>query len=256
MTARKILIVDDDPDTRQALSIRLRASGYEPVVAADAMSAVGIARRELPALVLLDLGLPGGDGFSVMARLKQLQPVASIPIIVLSARDAANHRARALADGAVEYFEKPADNDKLLAAIAHYAHSPSANAAQSGPKQRILIVEDDRDTQRGLIVRLQASGYDTMVASDGVSALSAAQKQKPDLVLLDLGLPGGDGFTVMERLRTLTALSTIPIVVVSAREPASNRERALKAGAVAYLQKPADNDELLGVIRHALLGTA
>ena len=79
-----------------------------------------------------------------------------------------------------------------------------------------------------------------------------ARKHEPDLIILDLGLPGGDGFVVMERLKLIPSLAVIPIIVVSARDVRTNQERALKAGAKAFLQKPVDNAELLAVIRQAL----
>ena len=87
---------------------------------------------------------------------------------------------------------------------------------------------------------------------DALSAVTEARKQSPDLILLDLGLPAGDGFVVMERFKRLPALATIPIIVISARDAYSNQHRAIKAGALAFLQKPVDNVELLAVIRHAL----
>ncbi len=119
-------------------------------------------------------------------------------------------------------------------------------------KKKILIVDDDPDLRRGLNVRLRANNYETVFATDGMSAISVAQKERPDLVVLDLGLPAGDGFTVMERFKAIAPLSVVPVIVVSARDPQVNRDRALKAGAEAYLQKPVDNDELLSAIRKAL----
>jgi DNA-binding response OmpR family regulator len=82
--------------------------------------------------------------------------------------------------------------------------------------------------------------------------MSEARKCEPDLIILDLGLPAGDGFIVMERLKKLPSLALIPVIVVSARDVRVNRERALKAGAKAFLQKPMDDAELLAVIRKAL----
>jgi DNA-binding response OmpR family regulator len=118
--------------------------------------------------------------------------------------------------------------------------------------KKILIIEDDADVRLGYHIRLKANNYDTFFASDALASVSEARKHQPDLIILDLGLPGGDGFVVMDRLKTNPHLAVIPIIVVSARDPYANRERALKAGAKAFLQKPVDNGELLAVIRQAL----
>ena len=118
--------------------------------------------------------------------------------------------------------------------------------------KKILIVDDDPDVRQGLNVRLRANHYDTFFAGDALSSMSEARKHEPDLIILDLGLPAGDGFLVMERLKAIPALAVIPIIVVSARDVMANKERAMKAGAKAYLQKPVDNAELLKVIRRAL----
>jgi DNA-binding response OmpR family regulator len=118
--------------------------------------------------------------------------------------------------------------------------------------KRILIVEDDPDVRKGMHLRLKANHYDTFFAADALSSLVEARKHEPDLIILDLGLPAGDGFVVMERLNAIPALSVIPVIVVSARAGLENQARALKAGAKAFLEKPVDNAELLAVIRQAL----
>jgi DNA-binding response OmpR family regulator len=118
--------------------------------------------------------------------------------------------------------------------------------------KKILIVDDDPDVRQGMNVRLKANHYDIFFAGDAISSISEAVKNEPDLIILDLGLPAGDGFVVMERLMAIPSLPLIPIIVVSARDVLANKERALKAGAKAYLQKPVDNVELLKVIRRAL----
>ncbi len=119
-------------------------------------------------------------------------------------------------------------------------------------QKTILIVDDDPELRLGLHIRLKACGYKVVFAVDGVSSISAARTQAPDLILLDLGLPAGDGFTVMERLRASDSMSLIPILVLSARDRGTNRDRALKAGARAFLQKPVDTADLLAAIRRAL----
>jgi DNA-binding response OmpR family regulator len=119
-------------------------------------------------------------------------------------------------------------------------------------KKKILIVDDDPDIRLGMNVRLRANQYDTFFAADALSCLSEARKHEPDLIILDLGLPAGDGFIVMERLQKIPALAVIPVIVISARDIRVNRERAIKAGAKTFLQKPVDDAELLGWIRQAL----
>jgi DNA-binding response OmpR family regulator len=118
--------------------------------------------------------------------------------------------------------------------------------------KKILIVEDDPDVRQGLSLRLRANGYDIFFAGDVVTSLIEARKHQPDLIILDLGLPAGDGFLVIERLKAAEALAAIPIIVVSARAGVANQERALAAGVKAFLQKPVDNGELLEVIQKTL----
>src|ERR1700722_8665104 len=118
--------------------------------------------------------------------------------------------------------------------------------------KKILIVDDDPDIRRGMHVRLKANDYDTFFAADAFSSVVEARKHRPDLIILDLGLPAGDGFIVMERLAKVPFLAVIPIIVVSARDGLGNQKRAIDAGAKAFLQKPVDDNQLLAVIRQAL----
>ena len=118
--------------------------------------------------------------------------------------------------------------------------------------KKILVVDDDMDLLRGLNVRLKANGYNAVFASDGISAISVARKEKPDLIILDIGLPAGNDFTVMQRLRALIPLAAIPVIILTARDPWNNEERAISAGAETFLQKPFDNDVLFEAIRTVL----
>jgi DNA-binding response OmpR family regulator len=118
--------------------------------------------------------------------------------------------------------------------------------------KKILIVDDDEHLVLGLAAKLKAKGYAVVSAPDGVAAVVMARQEAPDLILLDLGLPAGDGFLVLERLKAMTDLLATPVIVLSARDPANNKQRALQAGAVAFFQKPPDNREFLAEIQHAL----
>jgi DNA-binding response OmpR family regulator len=120
-------------------------------------------------------------------------------------------------------------------------------------QRKVLIVEDDADI-RGLVnLRLRERSYETAYATDGISAVAVARREQPDLIVLDLGLPAGDGYTVMERLHSIAALAAVPIVVITARDAASNRDKAAASGAAAFVEKPIDFDRLLELI-DSLLG--
>ena len=119
---------------------------------------------------------------------------------------------------------------------------------------KILVVEDDSDVRIGMAAVLRRSGYEAVFAEDGVGAISIALKEAPDVILLDLGLPAGDGFVVLERLKKNVNLSTIPVIVLSARNPRDNEQRALKAGALTYFQKPIETEELFQVIERTING--
>jgi DNA-binding response OmpR family regulator len=123
-------------------------------------------------------------------------------------------------------------------------------------EKQVLIIDDDQHLVLGLTARLKANGYKVISAADGISAIAVARKKAPDLVILDLGLPAGDGFLVLERMRNLADLAPIPVIVLSARDPADNKKRALDAGAAAFFQKPPENHEFLSAIRQALGETA
>ena len=116
----------------------------------------------------------------------------------------------------------------------------------------ILIVEDDRDLLLAMTVRMIAQGFTILSAKDAASAIQSAAMNKPDLILLDLGLPDNNGFIVMEVVSQLRSVATVPIIVVSARPAEVYREAALLAGAKAYFQKPFDNDALMSAIRQEI----
>jgi CheY-like chemotaxis protein len=119
-------------------------------------------------------------------------------------------------------------------------------------KPKILIIDDDTDLRRALHIRLRSHGYDTVFAGDGLDAIKTALREMPDLILLDLGLPAGDGFVVMERLKKNTLLSCIPVIVLTARELRGNLDKSLAAGCFAFFQKPADNGDLMSAVERAL----
>jgi DNA-binding response OmpR family regulator len=247
----KVLIVEDDPDARRVMQLAVGAGGYQAILAADGVSALQAAKRENPAAIVLDLGLPGGDGFSVLERLAAASTLSAIPVVVVSGKDSA--RARALAGGAVAFLGKPIDGAALLGAIARVVSSAGATpAAAAVEESKVLIIEDDADLRHVLSLRLRTKGIQVVTAADASSAMTVAVRERPQAVILDLGLPGGDGMVLLERLKKNPQLAGVPVVVLSARDASSHREAALARGAVAYVQKPFDDQALMDTILSAL----
>jgi len=119
-------------------------------------------------------------------------------------------------------------------------------------RPKVMIVDDDPALRQALHLRLRSVQYQTVCASDGYSALSLAQRERPDVIILDLGLPAGDGFAVLRHMQEFPNLALIPVIVLTARDPQGNKQRALDAGAVAFFQKPADNNRLFCMIQLCL----
>ena len=118
--------------------------------------------------------------------------------------------------------------------------------------RKVLIIEDDAVQVRLLTVRLKAAGYAVAVASDAVQSVGAVRRERPDIVLLDIGLPGGDGYVVLRRLKALVHISAVPIIAVSGRAAETDRDKMLDAGADDYFQKPVDGDRLVARMRELL----
>jgi len=128
---------------------------------------------------------------------------------------------------------------------------PSRKRGRSG-REKILVIEDDPVARADLEARLEASGYSVARAADAASALTVVNREQPDLILLDLGLPAGDGFLVLERLRKIEALAAIPVLIVTGRSDAETRKRVAALGVAPVLTKPVDTEALLAAIRAAL----
>lgn len=117
---------------------------------------------------------------------------------------------------------------------------------------KILVVDDDPDIRALIESYLRPEGYELSFAQDGLTCLTLAQRERPDLILLDLGLPAGDGITVLHRLHKILPLSRIPVLVITARSPGEWKDVSLQSAATSFLQKPVDRDTLLSKVRECL----
>jgi DNA-binding response OmpR family regulator len=121
-----------------------------------------------------------------------------------------------------------------------------------GEKKKILIVDDERDIVKALMIRLQGAGYDVVTAFDGAQAVFMAHKEKPDLIILDIRMPAGNGFSVAEKLKRSDHTLTIPVIFLTGSPEMNAEEKARAVGARFYIKKPYDPEELLDAIKRAL----
>ena len=265
---KKILIIEDDGKIAAALAIRLKSAGYHPIIASDGFEGLKRAVNDRPDLILMDIWMPVGIGFSVAQRLPSLG-VKDIPVIFITASKLAGLRKTARQLGAVAFFEKPYDPEQLLAAIAHAlsGHSPSAPepaedladpesayekpAHIPGQRERILVVEDDQRIAAALALRLEAAGYNVLRAPDGRQGLLSAAAHRPDLIITDIWMPDPIGFLNKERLENL-GLADVPVIYITASRKEDLREIALQEGAAAFFEKPYDPEQLLSAVAVAL----
>jgi hypothetical protein len=238
---RTILIVDDDRDAADVTKRRLEGSGYRVVVMGRGRAASEWIEENRPDLILLDLILPDVGGLDVLRSLKKGETTADIPIVVQSI---VPDDGTAWDLGAVGYLTKPVSREDLL-------HSVEQALTWQG---RVLIVEDDPDTVGFLEAAMRQIGFTPLVAADGYEALTMTRRHRPDLILLDLRLPGMDGFEALTHLKRDAVTQTIPIIAISAHVADTERERKrlLTLGASAFLPKPFSIGDLLSEIEAAL----
>jgi PAS domain S-box-containing protein len=242
-SARSILVVDDDRYTTYILKGMLVAAGYRVFLAHDGDAALGRAREKKPDLVSVDLRMPGVDGLALVEILKHDPDTRKMPIVVLSVSD---DRDRAAAVGADAFLQKPVDAEPLLDTIARLL------AERGKSRQKILLVDDDPGIRMICRDVLEGQGYLVREAGEGEAAQKEARRFRPDLVLVDVMMPGLDGFTLAQKLRGDRETSLTPIIFLSARGQTADKVRAFKLGAEDYLVKPFDSAELVARVEKAL----
>ncbi len=126
------------------------------------------------------------------------------------------------------------------------------NEVSMGQKKKVLIVDDERDIVKVLMIRLRGAGYEVVTAFDGAQAIFVAHKEKPDLIILDIRMPAGDGFSVVEKLKHSTDTFSIPVIFLTGGPERDSEEKAMTLGARFYIKKPYDPEELLDAVKRAL----
>lgn len=242
----KILVVEDDRDLALLLRKELEADGYHVVLAGSGEDALWLAREEQPQLIALDIMLPDMDGFVVLERLKEHPVTQPIPVVITSV---VAEPQKGYALGAVDYIVKPFSREKLLSSV-HRALSPLPTVES----RHILVVDDDLDILSLMEEALSFHGYEITTARNGREALERVAESIPDLLLLDIKMPGVDGYEVIRRLKAADATRAIPIVVITASPVDRERDKVqvLGMGADQYLTKPLSIENLIHEIKKAI----
>jgi PAS domain S-box-containing protein len=266
-----VLVVDDNATSRQILETWLRGWQTAPTAVADGLMALDALWRAGDSghpfgLVLLDARIPGTNALALAAKIRQNPALSSSKIILLTSDDHFGDVARFRDFGVAAHLMKPIHQEELLEAIyrvlsrppldkAEGRATPDASAPVTPPGAharhlRVLVAEDTPFNQEFVGHLLGRLGHNVRVAGDGLEALAALREEAFDLMLLDVHMPGCDGFEVITALRRSERLSGrhLPVIAVTARAMKGDRERCLEAGMDGYLSKPFRAADLVSAI--------
>eukprot|EP00913_Durusdinium_trenchii_P028314 g26542.t1 len=253
---------------RDILSRELRDRDHDVVVAVNGEEGIQQAQAESPDLILMDLSLPGIDGWEATRAIKAEKETAGIPVIALTAHAMPGDREKAIEAGCDDYETKPYDWTRLFTKVdeiltrkaadaveddAPLSADPPGNGADLQPHAvpdpirkesitgRTILIVDDKELNRDLLARgVRDDGHHILFATNGREALDMLESQSVDLVLLDIMMPLVDGFEVLRQMKADTGLRHIPVIVISASEQMASAVRCIEMGADDYLPKPWD----------------
>jgi CheY-like chemotaxis protein len=231
-----VLVCDDDEITRQELKNLLLQGGYRVLTVDSGDQAIAQAVIQHPDVILLDLVMPGMNGWETMAGLKKCSDTKDIPIVICSVYKSSRNNPNCQEDTNAEsvkfadWLSKPVEETDLLNSLRKVVSEPSK-------RLKILIIEDDHDLADLLATLFDRHDIETFIAKTGREAIHLSQKVNPDLLILDLILPEADGFTVVDWLKQHDQLFSIPLVVYSAKDLDDSERHRLKLGHTEFFTK-------------------
>jgi signal transduction histidine kinase/CheY-like chemotaxis protein len=234
MEGTPVLVVDDDADTRQVLKRFLNRKGLPVECASSGEEGLRLARELHPMAIILDVMMPGMDGWAVLSTLKSEEEVKHIPVVMLTIVDDKN---LGYALGATDYLIKPVDRDRLNEILAKFRNVP--------PPRSALVVDDEVPARKMLTQILEKERWNVVQAENGLEALERIAKQRPDLILLDLVMPKMNGYQFLAELRNHDKWRPIPIIVVTAKDMSTEERLALDGYVEKVLPKHALTEEAL-----------
>lgn len=247
-----IALIEDEEVLREILESKLKKEGFEVCSAKDGHAGLDMIRARHPDLVLLDIIMPQMDGMEVLSRMHDDADLARIPVIIISNSGQEVEIEKATALGAKDYLVKAEFDpqevlDKIRALLRatgkDQAVAPEDAAAKNEERKvnpadfRVLLVEDDSFLRDLILQKMKKEGFIVIEAVDGEESLKKAMAENPHIILLDLILPGADGFEVLRKLRTEPATSKVPVIVLSNLGQKEDVEKGIRLGAADYLVK-------------------
>lgn len=224
-----VLVIDDDPVARDILCRFLEAEGYEVATAIDGVEGLEQARALRPAVITLDVVMPGKDGWTLLKELKDDPMLKDIPVLMVSIVDD-KHKGFSL--GVADYMTKPVDRKRLLTLLERYKLNGSGG--------NVLIVEDDGATRQQMRRVFVSEGWRVREAVNGRAGLQLVQDAIPDLILLDLIMPEMDGFEFVDSLKTIPEGKGVPVVVITGADLTDEDRKRLNGGVEQIIKKSAD----------------
>jgi len=235
---KKILVIDDDPTITKLLFSRLETYAYDVVTAADGVEGLEKFRQEKPDLIILDIVMPRMDGYNFVLEFKKIADLKTTPIIILTVKEDMQGIFRM--EGINDYILKPFLMNDLVKKIDKHLKAPV---------RKILIVDDAKDSVELIEELLQLRGYKIVKAVDGFEGLEINQKEKPDLVVLDVMMPKLDGYHVCRMIKFDNKYKDVAIIIVTAKTQEKDKTLGAEVGANEFLTKPLDPDELLSKVK-------
>ncbi len=267
-----ILVVDDELDSRYVISHYLHDLEYQVILADEGEDVLELARRYQPFAITLDIIMPDKSGWEILKELKADADTRDIPVLIATIL---HERSRALDSGASAYLSKPLTPEALQRELHGFvdiqrpkssrfeilnllgeglrkkkrARDKKVSTAVKSTHNRILLVDDDGDTQYALRLILERAGYSVDFASEGREALKKAQDLQPNLILMDMMMPGMDGYEATRVLKAKEQFRKVPIVAMTAKAMKGDREKTILAGCDDYIAKPFVTDDILKLLQ-------
>jgi signal transduction histidine kinase/CheY-like chemotaxis protein/HAMP domain-containing protein len=260
--AKTVLLVEDSEPAIIQMKDFMEESGYRILVAQDGAEALAIIETTIPDAMIMDLMMPGVDGFEVLKTIRNVDKTAHIPVLILTAKHLTNEDLKFLKRNNVHQLIQKGDvnREDLLNAVVSMVSNhveevekPLRQAQTISGKPVVLVVEDNLDNML-TVKAIMEDKYTVIEAIDGSEGIAMAKKHKPHLILMDIALPGMDGIEAFKAIRKNARMQHIPIIALTASAMTSDRETILSHGFDGYLVKPIEEKMFFKTINEVLFG--